>query len=423
MKRYIYIIIGIVVVAIIAILVLLFIKNRSSVTTGTGSTATSTGSLPVTGPQGTNNSSTGTGDTGTGTTGTGSTTGTGTTGINTQAGVNSFGALSNGPVLDYFIGAQNNITAIEPSGAIVSIANGQAATINSSTINDIISARFSYDGKKILVNFGDPSMPQSSIFDLTSKTWAALPQGLQSPQWSPTNYQIAYFVNAAGGRITLATIDASNLKKAGVAITSLHAADLALQWPTKNEFILSDKPSSQNAGSIWAFNSLTGTLTVLDDQTPGAESIWSNTTTAPLGLVFYDGAQGTGSILQLESLSGTTPVQPLNFLTLPSKCIFNSERTATSTTATTSSAYLALYCGIPRTSSGFSSAQLPDDYETMALFTSDDIYKINTQTGSTQVLWSDQDQNMDVSDVKYFNNALFFVNRYDQRLYGLTFAQ
>jgi len=58
----------------------------------------------------------------------------------------------------------------------------------------------------------------------------------------------------------------------------------------------------------------------------------------------------------------------------------------------------------------------------MALFTSDDVYKINTATGAEQVLWDDAGQNMDVSDMKFFNNALFFINRYDNKLYGLTFA-
>ena len=58
----------------------------------------------------------------------------------------------------------------------------------------------------------------------------------------------------------------------------------------------------------------------------------------------------------------------------------------------------------------------------MALFTSDDIYKINTATGAVQCSGTIATQNMDVSDVKFFNNALFFVNRYDQKLYGLTFS-
>jgi hypothetical protein len=59
----------------------------------------------------------------------------------------------------------------------------------------------------------------------------------------------------------------------------------------------------------------------------------------------------------------------------------------------------------------------------MALFTSDDIYKINTATGATDALFSDQTQNLDTSDLKIFNNTLFFINRYDQKLYGLVLAQ
>lgn len=417
MKRYIYIIIGIVVVAVLAILVLLYIKDRPSATGGTTGSLTTTGSLPSVGTQGSTTSGSGTGAGGGafGTTGSGSSTtgASGTTGSG-QAGTQHFGALSNDPVLAYFVSAQNNITAIEPTGAIVTIVGGQSTTINSSTINDIISASFSYDGKKILVNFGDPASPQSSIFDLTTKTWAPLPQGIQSPQWSQANYQIAYLSATSGGKVVLSTIDASNLKKAAVTLFTLNASDLTLQWPSKNDFVLSDKPTSYNAGSIWLFNAQAGTLSSLVYETPGAEGIWSNNTTTPYGLVFSIAASGQSDTLQLQALSGSAPTQTLNFVTLPSKCAFNTTEPSSS---------LALYCGIPRSSSGFSSANLPDDYNDMALFTSDDIYKINTATGATQVLWSDQTQSMDVSDVKLFNGTLFFVNRYDQKLYGLTLAQ
>jgi hypothetical protein len=429
MKRYIYIIIGIIIVAVIAVLILLFIKNRSAATSTTGTlpNGTTTGSLPVTGTQGTGASNSTTTQSGAGTTGTTGVGGTGTsgsstTGTNGQTVVQNFGVLSNDPILDYFVSPQNTITAIEPTGSIVTIAGGQSTTINSSSINDIISAKFSYDGKEIVVSFGNPSAPQTSIFNITTQTWTALPQGLQSPVWAPTTDQIAYFSTTSNGELALSTINAANLKKGASTLLTLHAADLDLQWPSQNELIIADKPTSQNAGSIWAFNIPAATLTALDYEIPGAESIWSNDPTTSYGLVFYNGAGGESNLLQLQSLSGTATTQQLSFITLPSKCVFNNEMTPTSTTETTSSAYLALYCGIPRSSSGFSSAQLPDDYETMALFTSDDIYKINTATGDTQVLWNDQTQNMDVSDMKFFGNALFFVNRYDQKLYGLTFA-
>jgi hypothetical protein len=445
MKRYIYIIIGIIVAAAIAILVLFFIKNKTASTT-LNAFGTPSGSLPITGTQGGNASGIGGAVAALGLTPIAS----GTPAASGQVAVQKFGVLSDAPILDYFINPQNNITAIEPTGAVITISNGQSTVINSSTASNIISASFSYDGEKIVLSYGDVADPQTAIFDVASNTWAALPKGIQSPQWSPiNNYQIAYLTPTTGGKLLLSVVDAANIKKGSSAILSLNANDLSLQWPVKNEFILSDKPTFQNAGAVWVFNSQIGTLNPLIYEVSGAEGIWSHNATIPYGLTFFNNPTGQGDILQLQPSIGTLPTQPLNFLTLPSKCVLNTElmpiassSTITNTTssiasstpsstkktkvaavipAATSTPYLALYCGVPRSSSGFSSAHLPDDYNTLSLLTSDDLYKVNTATGAEQVLWSDASQNMDASNVKFFNNALFFINRYDNKLYGLTF--
>jgi hypothetical protein len=447
MKRYIYIIIGIVVAAAIVIAILFLIKNNGATPSqgNTGSTSTN-GSLPAVGAGGSNGS--GTAST-VGALGLASITGSSTSGSAGKVAVQNFGVLSSDPVLDYFVDAHNNIIAIEPTGQIISISNGQTTTINSSTINDIISASFSYDGKKIVVSYGNPSSPTTEIFDASTTAWTQVSQTMFSPQWSPANnYLLAYLASPSNGVLTLATVNAASPKQAPVALLTLNANDLALQWATANEFILSDKPTYQNAGSVWDFNSTAGTLTPLIYEVSGAEGIWSHNAAIPYGLTFFNNqpGQGQNNTLQLQAFSGNLPTEELSIATLPSKCAFNTEMmpaaastppstaSSTATTSTvakkvaaannapTSTPYLALYCGVPRSTSGFSSAHLPDDYNTMALFTSDDIYKINTATGILQPLWNDQTQNMDVSDVKFFNNALFFVNRYDQKLYGLTFS-
>jgi hypothetical protein len=443
MKRYLYIIIGIIVAAAIVILVLFLIKNNAASPTITPS-GTTGGSLPAVGTQGSNGSGASSSVSALGLAPIASGT-SANANVSGQTAVSNFGVLSQNPVLDYFIDAKNDITAIQPSGAVIAIANGQTTTVSSSTIDGIISASFSYDGKKIVVNYGDPSDPQAGVYDVATNAWTALPQGMLSPQWSPiNNYQIAYLVVPSAGKLALATINAANIKTAPTTLLTLNANDLTLQWPTASEFILSDKPTSQNAGAVWVYNPSAGTLNPLIYEVSGAEGIWSHNAAIPYGLTFFNNPSGQGgNVLQLQAFSGNLPNQPLAFSTLPSKCAFDTELmpvatstaagAATSTTASstaktsaktapTSTPYLALYCGIPRSSSGFSSAHLPDDYNTMALFTSDDIYKINTATGAEQVLWSDVTQNVDVSDVKFFNNALFFVNRYDQKLYGLTFS-
>ncbi len=182
MKRYIYITIGIIVAAAIAILVLFLIKNHSIGPSLSISGGTTTGLLPTAGTQGTNSSGT-TGGANVATLGLSSSTtegGAGTAAIG-QMTVQNFGVLSSDPVLDYFINPQNIITALEPDGKVITISNGQSTTISSTTISSIISASFSFDGKKILVSYGGPTNPQSAVFSAAANTWTTLPQGMMSP--------------------------------------------------------------------------------------------------------------------------------------------------------------------------------------------------------------------------------------------------
>ena len=68
----------------------------------------------------------------------------------------------------------------------------------------------------------------------------------------------------------------------------------------------------------------------------------------------------------------------------------------------------------------FSNARLPDEYEQKVLFTADDFYKINVANGTLTAIFNDPGQTMDATKLKAFNNALFFVNRYDQKLYAIS---
>jgi hypothetical protein len=409
MKRYIYIILGIIVVAAIAIAAIFYFKNQSSSPSSFFGFELG-GSLPQTGTQG------GGGQQSSSNNGQNTTTNTTSSTTMTQGGlVQSFGIVADGPVLDYFIDAKNAITAIKPDGMIISVSNGASSALNTTTIAGIITAKFSYDGKKILVSSGNPNNPQTNIFDVTTKTWTATPQGLLSPQWSPSNYQIAYFLQSASGILSLSTIDASNPKKAPVILFSLHSTDLALQWINKTQFVFSDKPSANSVGSVWLFDSQKGMVTPIVYEGIGAQSIWGTAATDTLGLVFYN--NGQISTFQLTTPSGAT-YHTLSFLTLPSKCTFSASA-ATATHATTTTPFY-LYCGVPLDANAFASAQSSDNYNMMALFTSDQILRINTADGLWNILWNDPSQNIDATDLKFFNNSLFFVNRYDQKLYALT---
>jgi hypothetical protein len=419
MKRSIYIVLGILAVIMIALAAWwFFFRGQSGQIPSLGIN----GSLPQTGIQGGNGnggSGSESGVAGAGGSG-GSSTGNATgTGISTL--VKDFGIAFPGPVSNYFVDGQNNILVVEPDGTIEEGANNQTSTLSSTPIENLIGTDFSYDGKKILVNFGDVNNPQSSIFDVAMKAWTPLPQGLISPKWSPSDYRIAYLSN--GSTTALFTLDPTNLKKAPVRLLTLNAQDLTLRWLNGTQITLSGRPSAYAPTSIVLFDAAKNTLTPIVLGQNGAESIWSgvSSSTPALGLVFAGGGSGQSYSLSLENTSGTV-LQNLNFLTLPSKCVFNIERDAasSSTTPTSTPSYPVLYCGIPRDVTTFSSAHLPDDYDQMALFTSDDLYRINATTGVATALLTDPNQTMDVVMPKMFNNIVFFINRYDQKLYALS---
>lgn len=342
-----------------------------------------------------------------------------TTTAGTGSGKN-FGVISKEPVLDYFVNSANVVTAIEPDGKIVQVTNGQVSTINSLLVQNILSASFSSDGAKILVSFGDSANPQTSLFDVAAKAWTPVKQGLLSPAWSPSDERFVYYTTTVTGSETTETfamLDASKLKAAPVTLITLHAQDLSVTWPTKNQVVFYTKPSAYALGSAWNFDLKTKTLTPIASELPGLSIAWNTTaltSSSPSALEFSANPSGFGGAISLIDPAGSI-MHKLQFVTLTSKCLFASGPSASSTSATTP----YLYCSVPRDQGALSAGRLPDDYSQMAFFTSDDIYRINLQNGAIETLMSDPSRDLDASDVKSFNNTLFFVNRYDKLLYGV----
>ena len=241
-----YIILGILLTIIIAVGVYLFLSRTAptpSDPTGANGLPT-TGTLPVTGDI----------PGGTGATTSGSTTGTGDTGslplTGGTIGESSFGIILNEPVLDYFVDKTNVAFVIKPDGQIASVEGGVATAINSTGVENIIRARFSASGTKLLVNYGDPANPQTSVFDMATKQWTPLPAGLISPVWSPNDNRIAYIKRGTNGAFTLATLDVAKASNRPVTQLTLYAEDLTLSWPTANRIVLADKPSAFEKGAI-----------------------------------------------------------------------------------------------------------------------------------------------------------------------------
>ncbi len=402
-KIIIYAVIAIAVIA--AVFLAWHFLFSGSATVPPSSSAGQTGSLPSAGTQtGSGGANQGAGPSGAGAVATG-----------VPSGSSSFGVISNEPVLAYYVDTENNVAIVEPDGKIAAIANGQPNFLSSTEIQGVLAASFSYDGKKVLVNFGNPSDPQTSVFDVTTKAGTPLPAGLVSPVWSRTDYRVAYLTNAADGTATLWTLDISRTSNKPAALMSMHAADLSVAWPTKNAILLSGKPSAYAASSAWLFDLTSKTLIQAVPDSFGMESVWS-ATTSTVGLVLSSENYGRNGGLSLVD-PGATATQPLTLATLPSKCAFNYEYETPSSTA---APYLALYCAVPADAS-FATAILPDAYIQKAIFTSDNFYGINTGSGATTNTFSPR-VSVAAERLRVINHILFFVNRYDLKLYAISLS-
>jgi hypothetical protein len=402
MRRYRYIIIGVIVAIIVGLAAFLLIsRNQSQIVTPGES-----GTLPQTGTQANANNNT-VGQVGL------------PAGNASQAPLAAiFGVVSNEPVLNYFVDASNTVITVEPDGKIEQITNTQSIYLNSTEIPNVTFADFSYDGKRVLVGFGNPTALQWSIFDVAKKAWSPLSVNPTAAAWSPSNYQIAYLAQTSDVS-SLETIDTSDPHASPKFLTSFPATDFQVLWRSPSTIFLLDKSSALFSGSIFGVDAKTGTLSRIVANRVGLESQWSNNGT--LGLILAGTDLARGGHLGIIDNAGNL-LHQMSFLTLPSKCAFaTSAGTAPATTTLTgASSTFALFCGVPRDATKLNNNSLPDAYEERMFMTLDDLYRVNLPDGSVGAILVGASQNLDVSNVKFFNNILFFVNRYDQKLYALS---
>ena len=212
---------------------------------------------------------------------------------------------------------------------------------------------------------------------------------------------------------------------------------MAVSWADGNDLALVSRPSAYTDGSALVFNIVKKALSPIVINRLGLEAAWNSATSSPVsGLIFFTSQSQRGGRLQLVNLQGDV-LQNISFLTLPTKCAFGttvqasspsiagSTSTVTSTivavasTTTPLTSAAGLFCAIPRDQDTLSYYDLPDAYEQHQIFTSDDLYGVNVMNGHIETIFNDQTQSFDMSNVSVTGSSLFFVNRYDQKLYAI----
>lgn len=337
--------------------------------------------------------------------------------------------VAENPTIAYFADQKNSVTLVQPDGQIVRIGNrGEPTVLSGTTIANLGKALFSYDGEKVLVSFGNPNSPELSLFDIKTKSWQPLEPGIRNPAWSPEDHRIAYQV-LRGGESVLETLDLGDPKAKPQELLKINAQDLVLLWNQPDAILFGEKTDSLTLGSLWGFDLKNKVLALLVKDQPGLEGVWS--ASGDWGLVF-SGLRRTEPLSLVDKEGGV--VYGLRFATLAQKCFFvtrekkeKKTEEATSTKEANGGAKKTtedvLYCAIPRDTQKFLSNPLPDAYLKKALFTDDDFYKIKLSDGNATPLFVQESEKLDASLLGVSGGRLFFVNRFDQKLYALSLGE
>ncbi len=213
--------------------------------------------------------------------------------------------------------------------------------------------------------------------------------------FSPDDKKIVYQRNNG-----LFTSDPSG-KNQKTLISDLKLKDVVLKWPNTNNIALVSKPSGTVAGSLWFLDVRNLNIGKIIGDFFGLEALFS-----PDGNSFvysYVDQNGKNPLLAIYDKKGSQRTLN-NISTLTDKCVWAKD-------------LINIYCAVPKSWPDF--AILPDDYYKNAFSTSDDIWKINTETGKkTLIVGNIGDiSNLTVSEDEI---DLFFIAKENQFLYKLN---
>jgi Tol biopolymer transport system component len=286
----------------------------------------------------------------------------------------------------------------------VNFNGSELSKISAANLAGIINLIWSPDKEKVLGTFQQDSGIKRYLHDYQSGKDTLLNDSIGQAAWSPDGGKITVqsYDSATGtNTVSVANADGSDLK--GIFQTRLK--DMVLEWPTVDKISIKTPVSGLSDGLVLTVNPEDGTFKKIINGLFGLNVKWS-----PLGDKFiYSTTSSDGKNLNLFTAgqSGENS-RALGISTLVEKCVFSQDDRT-------------IFCGIPQKLS--ENAVWPDDYYKGLTSVSDQIFKINLDTGEKSLLFSPNpaEKSYDTSDLFLSpqEDYLFFINRKDGMLYGL----
>ena len=205
--------------------------------------------------------------------------------------------------------------------------------------------------------------------------------------------------------ITVVIKDLGGAKQKTSKILSFNQKDFNLEWILPQTVVLTSKPSAYSKSSAWSIDIKNKTfkpLSLID--LSGLTINWSvdGRTDGKLGLQFNSGGSEAKNFLTLINEKGEKRAN-LSFLTMPDKCYFSNPQ---------------IYCAVP--SEIPEKTVLPDDYLKKAFYSNDFIYQIDIDKNSFTAILNAGNPTIDAVKLRFIDGKLFFINRYDNKLYELV---
>ncbi len=309
--------------------------------------------------------------------------------------------LSDGPVFGFWVMPDTgSVDYLTPDGQVMTAEEATDQTVSNQTINALNSISVSPDNREVLAAFGDPASPQWGIFDVLDKVWRPLPSEIIEAAWGGASNKLIAFVQN-GGNTNLAWVDLTKTPPTyRVLIKDLRLENANLTVLPNQKIIISEKPDAAYPGRVWQLDPKTLALNLLESPLNGLTIGWS--TDKSVAFQFNDPDNFLIFNGDLSQIISDT------FGSLPSKC-----NTASST----------IYCFVPQNLPA--NLNLPDDYFQKSFYSTDNLYSLSLGTstlGNVSRLFVSGENNVmpiDAKDPQIMNNAIYFVNRYDNYLYEL----
>jgi len=309
---------------------------------------------------------------------------------------------------------QEGLVAVKEDGRVVAVKNGKVDVLSGSPVSEIQGVYFSHDGGYVLVIFGPRYNSEASIFNIKDKVWQPLAGNISAASWSPSDSRLVYASSDEGG-LNILLKNAGDLKSKPKNISTFHVRDIKLSWFSEDKIYIQELASGLATGSAWIIDPVKNTVFVTLQDRLGLEVIWSQYSGRGLAWI-SDAAERGGELLLIDSRGGG--LRGFSFVSLPDKCVFYKEDgRATSTQDGSGPEYL--YCAIPKDQRSAKLALMPDEYYQGVLITSDDLFRINLDTGDMQVVPGDLPQAPDIRNLKIKNNQVYLLERFSGGVYAL----